>query len=58
MSVLIGTLIVVVVVALACWIIHLIPFPPSAPAQLKPILMAFVAAVGLIVVLVRVAGII
>jgi hypothetical protein len=56
MSLLVFALIVVVVVALACWIIQLIPFPGAAPPSLKPILMAFIAAIGLIVILVRVPG--
>ena len=56
-SLLLFVLIVVVVIALACWIISIGPFPSQAPASIKTILMAFVAAIGLIVILLRVPGI-
>lgn len=57
MSLLILTLIVIVVIALACWIISIVPFPPQAPASLKTVLMAFIAAIGLIVILLNVSGV-
>lgn len=57
MSLIVFALIVLVVVVLVCWIIHLIPIPAEAPPSLKSILMAVIAAIGLIVILVRVPGI-
>jgi hypothetical protein len=57
MSILIFALIVFIVVALVCWIIHLIPLPAGAPAATKQVAMAFIAAIGLIVILLRVPGI-
>lgn len=56
MSLLIFLLIIVIVLVAVCWVIQLLPFPPSAPPWAKQALMAFVIAVGLIVLLLQATG--
>jgi hypothetical protein len=56
MNLLLFALLVLVVVALVCWIIQFLPFPPSMPGNIKQIAMGVVAAIGLIVILMAVLG--
>ena len=56
MNVLIFALVVIVVVALVCWIIHFLPLPAEMSPNAKSIAMGLVAAIGLIVILFAVLG--
>jgi hypothetical protein len=56
MNLLLFALLVLVVVALVCWIIHFIPFPAEMGTNVKQIAMGIVAAIGLIVILIAVLG--
>lgn len=56
MTLLLFALVVVIVVALICWVINLLPFP-AAPPYIKQILMAVVVLVGVIVIVARVPGV-
>lgn len=49
-------LVVVIVTALICWVINLLPFP-AAPPYIKQILMAVIVLVAVIVIVARVPGV-
>lgn len=56
MNLLIFALLVFVVVALACWIIHFVPLPAEASGNAKQIAMGLICAIGLIVILLAAIG--
>jgi hypothetical protein len=56
MNLLIFSLLVFVVVALACWIIHFIPLPAEMSPNTKSIAMGLVCAIGLVVILLAALG--
>lgn len=56
MNVVIFALLVFVIVALACWVIHFVPLPAEMSPNAKPIAMGLICAIGLIVILLAAMG--